>query len=74
MIAEAEEISPSQLAHLQKVYAEAQRAQENLQKAIAEHQAAIGARQSFMVFLFGEYGLSEADLIELETGKIDRKS
>jgi hypothetical protein len=73
--AEVTEISPSQLAHLQRVYAERQKAEQNLQKAIAEQQLCLGALNSFMVFLFAEYALDKkTDTIELETGKINRKS
>jgi hypothetical protein len=72
--AEATEITPSQLAHLQRVYAEAEQAQQNSQKAIAQNQACSGARNSFMAFLSTEYGLANGDAIDLKTGKINRKA
>jgi hypothetical protein len=72
--AQTDEISPSQLAHLQRVHIEAEQAKINLQQAVALQQASIGARQSFMEFLFAEYALGDGDTIELETGKITHKS
>lgn len=74
VIAQAEEISPSQLAHMKRVYVEAEQTRQTAKQAIAEQQACLGARNSFMVFLFAEYGLSQADTIDLETGKITRKA
>jgi hypothetical protein len=71
---QAEEISPSQLAHLQKVYAEVDHADKNLHEAIANQQACAGARNSFMAFLTAEYVLAKGDEIDLKTGKITHKS
>lgn len=74
VMAQAEQITPSQLAHLYKVHSESEAAKENLQKVVIDHQLCLGAYNSFMVFLFAEYGLGDGDTIELETGKINRKS
>lgn len=74
VLAQIEEISPSQLAHMKRVHSEAQQTEQNLQRAIVEQQLCLGARNSFMVFLYSEYLLSTNDTIDLETGKITRKA
>lgn len=71
---EVQEVTPSELAHLQRVYAEAEQADKNLQSAIAAQSACLGARNSFMVFLTGIYSLTDKDNIDLTTGKINRQS
>jgi hypothetical protein len=71
--ASAESITASQQKHLALVYALADQAQRDLQMAIANNQASIGARESFVRFLFSEYNLAPTDEIEVESGKITRK-
>lgn len=73
MMVSGEQITPSQQKHLAQVYAAVDASRLELQRAVANSQATVGARESFMHFLAVEYGLNEGDTVEVATGKIIRK-
>jgi hypothetical protein len=79
--AQKAEITPSEQAHLQKVFADLEQARTNFtqaQQVIAQAQsnlaAAEGAQTSFIGFLSTTYDLSPVDSIDVQTGRINRKA